>query len=55
MLPLWPTFFVVTDIVPYGLLPTSYQTNLKFNINETSEAEGIADPVTLLRLFLFLS
>ena len=46
MLPLWPTFSVVMVIVPYvaaaHLLP---------NINETSEAEGTADHVTLLRLF----
>ena len=52
MLPLWPTFSV--DIVLYGPLPTYYQTNFKFNINKTSEAEGIADHVTLLRLFTFL-
>ena len=45
MLPLWPTFSV-------GPLPT-YQTNFKFNIKVSSEAEGIADHVTLLRLFLF--
>ena len=36
-----------------GPLPTFYQTNFKFNINETSEAKGIADHVTLLRLFFF--
>ena len=52
MLPRWPTFSVVTDIVPYmGPLPTYYQTSFKFSIDETSEAEGIADHVTLLRLF----
>ena len=28
-----------------------HQTNFKFNIYETSQAEGIADHVTLLRLF----
>ena len=52
MLPLWPTFSVETDIVLYGAaaLPTYYQTNFKFNINKTNEAEGIADHVTLLRL-----
>ena len=33
-----------------GPLPTYYKTNFKFNISETSEAEGIADHVTLLRL-----
>ena len=49
--PSWPTFFVVTDIVPYEPLPTYHQTNFKFNINRTSEAKGIADHVTLLRLF----
>ena len=32
-------------------LPTYYQTNFRFNINQTSEAEGIADHVRLLRLF----
>ena len=34
-------------------LPIYYLTNFKFNIDETSEAEGIADHVTLLRLLLF--
>ena len=37
-----------------GLLPTYYQTNFKFNINDNSEAEGTADHVTLLRLFPFV-
>ena len=31
-----------------GPLPTFYQANFKININETSEAEGMADHVTLL-------
>ena len=40
---------LVTDIVPYGAA-AHLPPNFKFNINETSEAEGIADHVTLLRL-----
>ena len=51
MLPLWLTFSVVTVISPTGLLPTYYETNFRFNINKTSEAEGTSDHVTLLGLF----
>ena len=47
MLHLWPTFSAVIDI-------TYYQINFRFNINETSEAEGTVDHVTLLRLFFLL-
>ena len=35
-----------------GPLPTYYQTDFKFNINETSEVEGTADHVMLLRLLM---
>ena len=60
MQPLWPTFSVTHSVTLRltfsfsGLLPTYYQTNFKLNINETSEAEGIADHVRLLPL-LWLS
>ena len=37
-----------------GLLPNHYKINIRFNFNEISEAEGTADHVTLLRLFLLL-
>ena len=36
-----------------GTMPNQYQTNTRFNFNETSEAEGYIDNVTLLRLFKF--
>ena len=52
MLPLWPTFSVTLS--PTGPLSTYYQTNFKFNINETSEAEGIADHATILFGVVFL-
>ena len=42
------------SLSPTEPLPTYYQTNFEFNINETSEAEGTADHVTLLRLLLLL-
>ena len=35
-----------------GPLPNHYQTNMRLSIKETSEAEGTADHVTLLRPFL---
>ena len=49
MLPLRPNFSLVTVIVSYG----AAQTNMRFIINETSEAEGTADHVILLRLLSF--
>ena len=45
------SFSFITVIVPYG---AAAQTQIKFNFNETSGAEEIADHVTLFRLFFFL-